>query len=168
MRGKVRDIDFMRIQAGITPALAGKSTCTVTFAVFGLDYPRACGEKCLDSMEYAIYPGSPPAHAGEKFFKSIQSLPSLGSPRACGGKVAAEKDAVRRIGITPRPCGEKAMCIRSRHSSPGSSPRMRGKDQSRIGVEGQARITPALAGKSKAQRMQAIRKGDHPRACGEK
>ena len=167
MRGKVRDIDFMRIQAGITPALAGKSTCTVTFAVFGLDYPRACGEKCLDSMEYAIYPGSPPRMRGKVFqVHPISSI--LRITPALAGKSCCGKGRGQTYWDHPRPCGEKAMCIRSRHSSPGSSPRMRGKDQSRIGVEGQARITPALAGKSKAQRMQAIRTGDHPRACGEK
>ena len=101
MRGKVRDIDFMRIQAGITPALAGKSTCTVTFAVFGLDYPRACGEKCLDSMEYAIYPGSPPRMRGKV------------SPPRLRGK--AKRSACKPFakGITPAHAGKSDTHIHS-------------------------------------------------------
>ena len=68
----------------------------------------------------------------------------------------------------PRGCGEKqCRAVRGRRS-PGSSPRVRGKDYShelRWVPEG---IIPAGAGKSNAGLSEEGGRQDHPRGCGEK
>ena len=65
-------------------------------------------------------------------------------------------------------CGEKVAMVTTAVSTPGSPPRMRGKDlliEHCLFTEG---ITPAYAGKSTIGGTSGLANGDHPRVCGEK
>ena len=53
-------------------------------------------------------------------------------------------------------------------TTPGSPPRMRGKDGDVVAQPAGAGITPAHAGKSSGKGVGYQLAGDHPRACGEK
>ncbi len=68
----------------------------------------------------------------------------------------------------PRACGEKFVGSCVKNSTTGSPPRMRGKVQRRLKNIGNARITPAHAGKRTFLHITAYLNWDHPRACGEK
>ena len=65
-------------------------------------------------------------------------------------------------------CGEKVAMVTTAVSTPGSPPRMRGKDlliEHCLFTEG---ITPAYAGKSRYLMRKSGEQKDHPRVCGEK
>ena len=68
----------------------------------------------------------------------------------------------------PRVCGEKIVQVFYGCSTPGSPPRMRGKDFDGNHIVGQLGITPAYAGKSLWGGSVRVRIWDHPRVCGEK
>ena len=65
-------------------------------------------------------------------------------------------------------CGEKLIYFGALSKPRGSPPRVRGKaGKSNFPLCG-ARITPACAGKRGLQLSGKMKKGDHPRVCGEK
>ena len=65
-------------------------------------------------------------------------------------------------------CGEKPDSRNTLQLSPGSPPRMRGKDSAPQVYHRQGGITPAYAGKRGKGNEQSNGNGDHPRVCGEK
>ena len=67
----------------------------------------------------------------------------------------------------PRACGENDCTTKSLPTSDGSPPRLRGKPRLGSTLLFQARITPALAGKTLPHRRRGCATADHPRACGE-
>ena len=87
---------------------------------------------------------------------------------ACAGKRHCPRFRPGKTRDHPRVCGEKLglclLCIRCL----GSPPRMRGKAVATRKEAESIRITPAYAGKSGANRLQAGNAQDHPRVCGEK
>ena len=68
----------------------------------------------------------------------------------------------------PRLCGEKRPLLPVTIFHDGSPPPMRGKGIGETAYEGNARITPAYAGKRYAQQNLLKNQKDHPRLCGEK
>ena len=67
----------------------------------------------------------------------------------------------------PRACGENPENFDSTTALSGSPPRMRGKRLFYRPHRGGARITPAHAGKTRANCPDTSQNPDHPRACGE-
>ena len=68
----------------------------------------------------------------------------------------------------PRVCGEKPCPTWFLDGRSGSPPRMRGKGLGDEVCEGNARITPAYAGKREFPSKRHTPGKDHPRVCGEK
>ena len=68
----------------------------------------------------------------------------------------------------PRVCGEKRNALVIIRSFRGSPPRMRGKETDGWKGLGEARITPAYAGKRRPWLSSRWPWRDHPRVCGEK
>ena len=68
----------------------------------------------------------------------------------------------------PRLCGEKSECRCPLDSRQGSPPPMRGKAHGCHLFPPLFWITPAYAGKSVYADFGRVRRGDHPRLCGEK
>ena len=88
-----------------------------------------------------------PAHAGKSTSHTVHGMRARDHPRACG---------------------EKPLVFVSSAANTGSPPRMRGKVLADVFDEFAYRITPAHAGKRVKFLEEAIRREDHPRACGEK
>ena len=91
--------------------------------------------------------GITPAHAGKSLVPSDEMSKAWDHPRACGEKVFKKKYLTAYI---------------------GSPPRMRGKVAIFFHCLLWIRITPAHAGKRRANAPRVFFKKDHPRACGEK
>ena len=111
------------------------------------DHPRMCGEK------------------PERLFGAGDR--SWITP-ACAGKSTGCQNRRQSVQDHPRMCGEKQRSAESVTIPMGSPPHVRGKDrlwQKRFHEVG---ITPACAGKRRAQDRQDPPRGDHPRMCGEK
>ena len=67
----------------------------------------------------------------------------------------------------PRACGENVLAASSASSTPGSSPRVRGKPDRLGGRRRRGRLIPARAGKTTAWARGSLAASAHPRACGE-
>ena len=126
MRGKVILFSVLRVDAGITPAYAGKSLLYHFFRDFARDHPRICGEKCRIIYVLVSKPGSPPHMRGKVCVASELARYSGITPAYAG-----KREAIERLKSEhrdhPRICGEKGqMAVRS-SSIWGSPPHMRGK-----------------------------------------
>ena len=87
---------------------------------------------------------------------------------ACAGKRHVERLRFALSGDHPRVCGEKLATGAAKVGGWGSPPRVRGKDAIQRHPSRGFGITPACAGKSKAQTVKMMWLRDHPRVCGEK
>ena len=167
MRGKVRAAPLGAGDAGITPAYAGKSQPWRSYSQRRWNHPRVCGEKHTNISVRPIPPGSPPRMRGK-----VDVLPELhaliGITPAYAGKRARPHYHMILYGDHPRVCGEKAAILCKLKLSPGSPPRMRGKEANRCMQPPKCGITPAYAGKRHAHPRRACLLRDHPRVCGEK
>ena len=167
VRGKVLCPLWQFVDAGITPACAGKRWRQEGLPCLSRDHPRVCGEKQCAPHHRLYGDGSPPRVRGkgtvpEAVWTEMGITPACAGKRRtsdCGGRVSRDH---------PRVCGEKAaMCV-SRSGVLGSPPRVRGKAVIRSWSVWLNRITPACAGKRKMCRRAFARIWDHPRVCGEK
>ena len=155
------------MQAGITPARAGKRAGTrITRRPSG-DHPRACGEKRGVLKIHRRCKGSPPRVRG-KAYSHLYPNKEAGITPARAGKRNWESAAAVRSGDHPRACGEKPSKLNMRVRFSGSPPRVRGKDGKTTGFRSHLGITPARAGKSPCAPCSRVWSWDHPRACGEK
>ena len=167
MRGKVAYTDLQRPSPGITPAYAGKSLLKLLHHVGLRDHPRVCGEKAYSLVINGSEWGSPPRMRG-KGTKRCSSRRGGRITPAYAGKSKRIAPSSVLFGDHPRVCGEKIMFMVIPPYSLGSPPRMRGKVLFKALREGTLGITPAYAGKRNAIELELIRRGDHPRVCGEK
>ena len=167
MRGKVPTFHPPSGAVGITPAYAGKRRLCVVAAHLGRDHPRVCGEKCAPTAQQNTATGSPPRMRGKA--GQIQSqTPELGITPAYAGKSLRLCILSRLLQDHPRVCGEKKNVRLTKNSLAGSPPRMRGKAQYPVRMEGSSWITPAYAGKRSSYVNVINHTWDHPRVCGEK
>ena len=146
-RGKALPPDSRHLQAGITPAHAGKRSISPSIIFFARDHPRT---------------------RGEKFVLSFGRMNSNGSPPHTRGKVS--KKTFRKNAQTdhPRTRGEKLKKCGSRTANGGSPPHTRGKVIKPLSIPAFCRITPAHAGKSLKSDERTAKAQDHPRTRGEK
>ena len=126
-----------------------------------------CGEKQRSAESVTIPMGSPPHVRGKELRTAFKPC-RLGITPACAGKSVTYRCYISEGKDHPRMCGEKQRSAESVTIPMGSPPHVRGKDrlwQKRFHEVG---ITPACAGKRRAQDRQDPPRGDHPRMCGEK
>ena len=168
MRGKALRGFQVHVDAGITPAYAGKSSCNFRFsfchpgspprmrgkgahvpAAFrrSRDHPRMCREKVIISSIVAVIQGSPP-HVRGKERSTACNAGAGGITPACAGKSTVRWVCQSPGWDHPRVCGGKDRQSRCTRITPG--------------------ITPAYAGKSRGCPAACILRRDHPRVCGEK
>ena len=100
--------------------------------------------------------------------RSDTAVGIAGITPACAGKRMVFAGRKSRTWDHPRVCGEKPCAVWMSTSTPGSPPRMRGKEQAAVQMGVRLGITPAYAGKSVCNIPCANWQGDHPRVCGEK
>ena len=144
VRGKRVLLFFLAHRERITPARAGKTSCTGVASGALPDHPRACGEKHVESLSGTGALGSPPRMRGKH----------------CNVEIAGK---LRQI----TPCWKSIVAHIVRCVNKDRSPRVRGKPeyQSRLGAN--LGITPARAGKTRRNCKCFCSPADHPRACGE-
>ena len=107
MRGKGILFSVLRVDAGITPAYAGKSIIKRATYDPTVDHPRICGEKKRLGAEATPEPGSPPHMRG---------------------KAAGRTRRRCHHGITPAYAGKSVDLLKHSVVLKGSPPHMRGKD----------------------------------------
>ncbi len=146
MRGELARVRDHPLQAGITPAYAGR---TKTAAA---------------SSERAG--GSPPRMRGEHWRPQWRGGPERITP-AYAGRTGSWNRAVVRQGDHPRVCGENLPPQIANLLVQGSPPRMRGELMSSGVPVLQFRITPAYAGRTSRRSPSSRWNRDHPRVCGE-
>ena len=166
MRGK----PYARIPASciarITPAHAGKTRPPHPRGKCSADHPRACGENLL-CLLYAVEPsGSPPRMRGKRGLLRCCAVSPRITP-AHAGKTGYIQTLLPCGADHPRACGENLVGHRGMVAKSGSPPRMRGKRPPPEQLRQQTRITPAHAGKTRADSVILCLHPDHPRACGE-
>ena len=179
MRGKGCTTAEIASALRITPAYAGKRKSGFWILQRVLDHPRVCGEKCARFPRVEVIKDHPRV-CGEKFGLGSVSSWMQGSPPRMRGKVCAGKGGPGGHGDHPpcytylsswdhpRVCGEKSRAGPVRWCSPGSPPRMRGKECFERDFNSHDRITPAYAGKSASAAAPAAAPWDHPSVCGVK
>ena len=167
MRGKADTSGAYTATCRITPAHAGKSSCSQSVRVGYEDHPRPCGEKAFVAIIDTNNMGSPPPMRG-KVTKAPAYVSLTGITPAHAGKSAA----AHNVGICsqdhPRPCGEKIPAQSKTRGALGSPPPMRGKAGPVRRLTLPPGITPAHAGKSRQGNNIWPCAQDHPRPCGEK
>ena len=146
MRGKAAHWAQAVPAEGITPAYAGKSLPSLSFAHTYWDHPRVCGEKLGTVLCTFFIAGSPPRMRG-KVLQVVTGAKYYGITPAYAGKSLWYSVVCRYLQDHPRVCGEKTSGITLITTHQGSPPRMRGKDTP-IGETGaMSGIPPAYAGK---------------------
>ena len=106
MRGKALCLKGSRLDAGITPAYAGKRISCSSICPPGRDHPRVCGEKTDLTFALIRVKGSPPRMRGKEL-SSIVKLPPHRITPAYAGKRSEAELASEGIKDHPRVCGEK-------------------------------------------------------------
>ena len=106
VRGKERNLLPLLEILGITPACAGKSSCSFPFCPYSRDHPRVCGEKSPPMNLTPQVLGSPPRVRGKVLSRPHGFVKNRITP-ACAGKSC--KTSSRRLTDMdhPRVCGEK-------------------------------------------------------------
>ena len=103
-----------------------------------------------------------------KGIKQRDSRVAMRITPACAGKSHSTAVPTVRCGDHPRVCGEKRQCYFVGVATPGSPPRVRGKETALRNLSRNMGITPACAGKSILPSATRWPRRDHPRVCGEK
>ena len=167
VRGKARLVQRYCGNRGITPACAGKRSCTTRLTATTWDHPRVCGEKTTRFSTMLVSSGSPPRVRGKEL-QLFHTLAHTGITPACAGKSRERNSSHHRQGYAVRGCEEKRCYVNILSGSGGSPPRVRGKGAPSFPSPGKAGITPACAGKRSSPTRSSPASGDHPRVCGEK
>ena len=167
MRGKERSCHSHQCVHGITPAYAGKRAELPFAPVRSRDYPRVCGEKRKDTLDYYYPQGSPPRMRGKAVPAALPDV-THGITPAYAGKRNGRCSCSTAGREHPRVCGEKTSSRQSTSCCRGSPPRVRGKERLLPEKHTSSGITPAYAGKSRSRRTTVRPLRDHPRVCGEK
>ena len=91
----------------------------------------------------------------------------MGLIPACAGKTEQGEGGLTAVPAHPRVCGENSMDPWQNQLGQGSSPRVRGKRQSRYLPYHQLGLIPACAGKTSFLSVKPRAIVAHPRVCGE-
>ena len=166
MRGKLSHIGFYVGKIGITPADAGKTSCSSCSSGTVKDHPRGCGENRLSRRLHQAGGGSPPRMRGKQY-PPVGQCRRSGITPADAGKTQYRNNHALTHKDHPRGCGENVNRILGEFENIGSPPRMRGKLHDVESANYDERITPADAGKTGHERLAAFLNRDHPRGCGE-
>ncbi len=153
-------------QYGIIPAHAGNSKALVLRFSQGRDHPRACGEQTSYHLYSVLFWGSSPRMRGTE--DKIQGVhqPEGIIPAHAGNRWSLVH-TTSHARDHPRACGEQPIALRLSTAGLGSSPRMRGTEDTKMLYWQGTGIIPAHAGNSRKGKAALWDCRDHPRACGE-
>ena len=106
MRGKVKTMGCGSINAGITPAYAGKRLTVAIFPTSFQDHPRLCGEKLYFWFMRRKLQGSPPPMRGKGQEKHVDRFQKRITPAYAGKSEQMNAEIVTSIRITPAYAGK--------------------------------------------------------------
>ena len=150
----------------LIPACAGKTPPSPRRSASPGAHPRVCGENSIGEGRSLLDEGSSPRVRG----KPIKPSPPPWGRRlipACAGKTCRRAVSMTAPRAHPRVCGENLSRPRGWGKSPGSSPRVRGKQEGAHSGRVTAGLIPACAGKTSPRARRAVAGRAHPRVCGE-
>ena len=134
--------------------------------VGGWAHPRVCGENSTARQAMRSAWGSSPRVRGKPCLSRTRST-SMGLIPACAGKTAWPPRAEGAETAHPRVCGENVSTRYGHVEAPGSSPRVRGKQELGDLPHGRVGLIPACAGKTGRSDHATTPPPAHPRVCGE-
>ena|GEM_PF-402558 len=185
-RGRLRRHVLNLVDIRLTPACAGKTSCSrlrlfrqrLTPACAGKTgsqwsllyafraHPRLRGEDTPVSLETAMICGSPPLARG-RLVKSDNCLHRIRLTPACAGKTETAMQTKRLFAAHPRLRGEDPIQGVPGEYREGSPPLARGRLADPASIHALTRLTPACAGKTIPQLVIAGPAEAHPRLRGE-
>ena len=148
------------------PACAGNRDSPACAASDRPVHPRVCGEQMHRRPVIRSVHGSSPRVRGTASSRLARITRKRFIP-ACAGNSVRSVDAHDSATVHPRVCGEQHVERGSQQGKPGSSPRVRGTDQSHTRWTCSTRFIPACAGNRNVSRDSDSRRTVHPRVCGE-
>ena len=166
VRGKRPGSEPSRDPRGLIPACAGKTHTAKFRRWLSAAHPRVCGENELRPRGGPRGEGSSPRVRGKRQI-GVRLGEEPGLIPACAGKTSGRGSPRRSRRAHPRVCGENAIRMSFSFTLSGSSPRVRGKQASRLGFTQVERLIPACAGKTTAFHRPPSQNRAHPRVCGE-
>ena len=151
---------------GIIPALAGNTKNISAHCRVSRDHPRACGEHISAAAGGDATLGSSPRLRGTlvgtgHWAREFGIIPAL------AGNTTRNRIAQFGLRDHPRACGEHKYVTYNEANGMGSSPRLRGTQDTNKRRISKYGIIPALAGNTSCRAPRRTRPWDHPRACGE-
>ena len=165
-RGKQRQRIEAVLDLGLIPAHAGKTSPIMTRISSTSAHPRSRGENVTYNNPNFFNLGSSPLTRGKhEFNKAIKDLGRLIPAHA--GKTTAAATSGAGVRAHPRSRGENQGKPGGPFTAPGSSPLTRGKRLGDAGVDLQARLIPAHAGKTSLPFGAKMKGRAHPRSRGE-
>ena len=166
VRGKPFIVDGSPWKVRITPAGAGKTKKLRMIPFICEDHPRRCGENEKERHASVEIDGSPPQVRGKPSKCCCETLRGRITPAGAGKTPLS----VRVLFVSqdhPRRCGENKVITFEQLNNAGSPPQVRGKQGRESAKKIPDRITPAGAGKTRADSTKRMAGRDHPRRCGE-
>ena len=166
MRGNRDPARVRQPRRGSIPACAGKPrTRPRACDRAGVD-PRVCGETELRATVQPSSTGRSPRVRGNPGHVRGRRC-GHGSIPACAGKPAPSRRTRTLSRVDPRVCGETPRGTDVGGDHPGRSPRVRGNQAQRVGVDLAGGSIPACAGKPRRGHDHPEGSRVDPRVCGE-
>ena len=137
----------LRVQPGITPARAGKTSWASSRRNSGEDHPRSCGKDKKPHFIRVSRPGSPPL-VRERRQVGFRGRRDGGITPARAGKTPYFRRSSRSSQDHPRSCGKDLPCEAPAMARTGSPPLVRERQSRRRLPANSVGITPARAGKT--------------------
>ena len=165
-RGKLPFEGFVRVNDGLIPAHAGKTSVRHQRITTPRAHPRSRGENSTNASITGVTLGSSPLTRG-KLNRGGGCEGRRGLIPAHAGKTPPSRRAGRAGRAHPRSRGENWTGKRPWQLEEGSSPLTRGKletEQMKTASDG---LIPAHAGKTPSNGRRATTMGAHPRSRGE-
>ena len=125
-----------------------------------------CGENVVPRALAGVTAGSSPRVRGKRGLKTA-SRRTGGLIPACAGKTNVQARSGSPCPAHPRVCGENPHASRDCRRIPGSSPRVRGKPDTKYPDSSHTGLIPACAGKTIQTQHTLCCDRAHPRVCGE-
>ena len=147
------------------PACAGEATIPYLVRDGDKVHPRVCGGSAVASIAASIESGASPRVRG-KPYHAKQDHNDHGCIPACAGEARGQARTRGYARVHPRVCGGSSHGDASVWTSPGASPRVRGKLHSRAMSRHPGRCIPACAGEAPGRPYARHSSQVHPRVCG--
>ena len=165
-RGKPKAPKTVKLTVRLIPARAGKTPLTRWVRVSLRPHPRAGGENRTVLIRNWRCRGSSPRGRG-KHPRRPRCRPRDRLIPARAGKTYAQPWPPSHPWAHPRAGGENPRSRGGANRHEGSSPRGRGKPETRARIQLYRRLIPARAGKTRPSRRRGRHCRAHPRAGGE-